>query len=128
MKITGIFVGLSFALALLIWVNLRSQKESETSVVTRIMLNYVQIFTSAAAFNLDWPKYLTEFFGIFSSVGEVAESLISFDCFLQDAGLTGKDTPTIYFNIISITLLPIAMGIAFTLFFLIWKMIFKTNI
>ena len=94
LKIAGIFIGLLITLGLLIWVNLRSQKESETSIVTRIMLNYVQIFTSAAAYNLDWPTYLTEFFGIFSSVGEVAESLISFDCFLQDASLSERGSST----------------------------------
>ena len=42
----------------MIWVNLRSMKESETSVVLRIMMNYIQILTTAAAYNLGWPSYL----------------------------------------------------------------------
>lgn len=51
-KILGIFLALLLALGALLWINLRSTRESETSVVIRIFLNYVQIFATAASFNL----------------------------------------------------------------------------
>lgn len=42
----------------MIMINLKSDNESETGVVMRIALNYIQILTSAAATNLSWPTYL----------------------------------------------------------------------
>jgi len=58
--------------------------ESETSVVLRIMTNYIQILATTAAFNLQWPDELEKFFGLIQSVSESNESYISFECFLQD--------------------------------------------
>eukprot|EP00347_Sterkiella_histriomuscorum_P018648 403344713 len=121
LKITGIFLALMFALTLLLWVNLRSVRESETSVIIRILLNYVQILTSAAAFNLEWPVYLQQFFNIFGSVGEISESFISFDCFLQDTGFTQKGSSTFYFKTLVIAILPILMCLIFSVIFYIWK-------
>eukprot|EP00347_Sterkiella_histriomuscorum_P014612 403360218 len=128
LKITGIFLALTLALTLLLWVNLRSTRESETSVVIRIFLNYVQILSSAAAFNLEWPVYLQSFFNIFGSVGEISESFISFDCFLQDTGFTKKGSSTFYFKTLVIAILPIIMCFIFAILFYIWKVIKKQTI
>jgi hypothetical protein len=65
LKILGIFLALLLALSLLLWVNLRNVGESNTSIVVRIFLNYIQVFTLAAAFNLEWPQYLKDFFSVF---------------------------------------------------------------
>jgi len=84
-KIVGIFLTMLAGVIILLYVNLRKRTESETSVVLRIMTNYIQILATTAAFNLDWPSYLESFFGIVQSVSESTESYISFDCFLQDS-------------------------------------------
>ncbi|CDW73872.1 UNKNOWN [Stylonychia lemnae] len=120
--ISGIFLLLVIALAFLLWINLRTQKESETSIVIRILLNYIQVLTSAAAFNLNWPYYLQAFFGIYSEVGQIAENIISFDCFLQDTGFTKPDSSTFYFKTLVIVILPIIMNFIFWIFFFITKL------
>ncbi|CDW83870.1 UNKNOWN [Stylonychia lemnae] len=124
--ISGIFLALIFALGILLWINLRKQTESETSIVLRIILNYVQILTSAAAFNLDWPYYLQVFFGAYQSVGEVAETFISFDCFLEDTGFTQTGASTYYFKTLMIILLPLIMCFIFIVIFVV-RNLFKKN-
>ncbi|CDW86055.1 UNKNOWN [Stylonychia lemnae] len=76
----------------------------------------ILILTSTAAFNLQWPYQLSQFFGVFSSVGELTESYISFDCFLKEAGFTGKDESSYYYKVFAIIILPILMIIALTFF------------
>ena len=89
-KIVALFSLLLIAFGILLVVNLRRKTESQTGVVLRIMANYFQIITSAAAFQLEWPKHLQVFFGMVSTVGESAESFISFDCFLKDSRFFGS--------------------------------------
>eukprot|EP00347_Sterkiella_histriomuscorum_P005180 403357590 len=125
--IIGIFIALVIALLLLLWVNLRNKKESETSITIRILLNYFHILTSASSFNLDWPVYVQKFFGIYSAVGETAESFISFDCFLQDTGFTEPGSSTYYFKVLVIVVLPLALGIIFFIVFFLKKLMFRTS-
>eukprot|EP00347_Sterkiella_histriomuscorum_P002746 403366963 len=125
--IMGIFLALVIALILLLWVNLKSTQESETSIIIRILLNYFHILTSASSFNLNWPVYFQEFLGIYSAVGETAESFISFDCFLQDTGFTEPGSSTYYFKVLVIVILPVVLGIIFVMFFFLKKLFLKTS-
>eukprot|EP00347_Sterkiella_histriomuscorum_P020666 403336934 len=123
--IIGVFLGLIFAFSILLWINLRSEKESETSIILRIILNYFQILTSAAAYQLNWPSYLEQFFGIYTQVGQAAEAFISFDCFLTDTGFTQGGSSIYYFKTIIISNLPIIFGLIFIAIFAVGKVIFK---
>eukprot|EP00347_Sterkiella_histriomuscorum_P002357 403368466 len=60
-------------LSILIFINLRSTQESETSVMLRIMTNYVQIMTTAAAFDLSYPKAFEDYLNMFTIFGESFE-------------------------------------------------------
>eukprot|EP00347_Sterkiella_histriomuscorum_P011816 403370990 len=126
--ILGIFIGLVVALLILLWINLRSKNESETSIAIRILMNYFHILTSAASFNLNWPAYLEKFLGIYSAVGQSAETFISFDCFLQDTGFTEPGGSTYYFKVIVIILLPFVLGMIFLIFFFVKKLLQKTSV
>jgi len=84
-KIGGVFILLIAAVCVLLYVNLRKADESESSVVLRIMTNYVQIVGTIATFNLSWPTYLAHFFNVASTVNEATESYISFDCFMKES-------------------------------------------
>ena len=71
LEVFGISITLLIGVGILIWLNLRTSNESESSVISRILVTYVQIFTTAAAYNLDWPYFVNIFFGIFSGAGNV---------------------------------------------------------
>lgn len=72
LEVFGISIALTFALGILIWLNLRTSNESESSAISRILITYVQIFTTAAAYNLNWPYYVKSFFGVFTGIGNVS--------------------------------------------------------
>eukprot|EP00347_Sterkiella_histriomuscorum_P022190 403331357 len=122
LKIIGIFFAVLIGLGVIIWVNLRSEKESQTSVVLRIFLSYIQIVTSTAAFNLSWPKYLQNFFGMVSTVGEAAESTVSLDCFIYDYGLSEYGISIFYIKISSLAVVPLIMPMIFVVIFLVIKL------
>ncbi|CDW72378.1 UNKNOWN [Stylonychia lemnae] len=112
--IFGVCIGLLIVISFILWYYLRDSKENQTSVIIRIILNHIQILSTAAAFNLQWPQQFSEFLGFYTSVGEIAESLISFDCFLKDTGFAEKGSSTYYFKVMIITLLPLLLLIIFS--------------
>ena len=69
-------------------VNIRKQKESQTSTLLRIMTNYLQVIGSAMSFNLVYPTYLIEAMKPSQFFGETSETLLSFDCFFSDSKRT----------------------------------------
>ena len=51
-----------------------------------MMTNYFQIMMTAAAFELDIPSELKDFFRIFTFMGDIFEGVTNFDCFLFHIG------------------------------------------
>ena len=84
LKILFIGLFLLFLVILVIMINLRSSKESNMSVLFRIVTNYFHIVTSAASFNLSYPNSLASFFQGVKTVGEAPEMVLSTDCFIKD--------------------------------------------
>ena len=59
--------------------------ESEVSILTRIMTNFIQVLTLSAAFDLNYPNYFLDSITPMTLIGQAAESFLSFDCFIEDS-------------------------------------------
>ena len=71
---------LAFAyLLVLIIFTIRKKKENETSVLLRIMTNYLQLVSAAYSFNLKFPDGFSEIFGSIEIVGASSDAFLSFD-------------------------------------------------
>jgi hypothetical protein len=55
-------------------------------VYFKIFLNYLQLATLTASFNLSWPSFVTEFLSAQEKSGDVTEQVLSIDCFIQEQG------------------------------------------
>ena len=84
-------------------------KDSSTSVLNRIMTNYLQILATALAFNLNFPSYLTESMGSTKSLGASQEVFLSFDCLLLDTRATELFDNVAYLKVICMALIPLVI-------------------
>ena len=79
---------------------------------------------TAAAFELDIPAELKEFFSIFTFMGDIFEGVTNFDCFLFHIGAfeVNRDFNTYFFKSVFVTVLPlIALLFYSPIFFLLMK-------
>jgi len=98
---------------ILIIVNIRKQKESETSILFRIMANYLQLMTVTMSFNLKFPKILEDAFAPVERVGSSSGALISFDCFQTGSDLDIFTPSSAFFKSFLMAILPIVLLIFF---------------
>ncbi|CDW82330.1 UNKNOWN [Stylonychia lemnae] len=69
LKAFGLFILIFSALSLLVYFNISSGKKSSIVLVLRIATNYLQVISTIGAYNLNWPIYLREMFGVYETVG-----------------------------------------------------------
>jgi hypothetical protein len=71
---------------LLVRSTLRSSRRTADlkSVYLKIFLNYLQLATLTASFNLSWPSFVTELLSVEDKSGDVTEQALSIDCFIQE--------------------------------------------
>jgi hypothetical protein len=92
--------------------------ESNLSVWSRIMTNYLQITTSAISFNLKLPSFLVAIFYPIERVGSSAGLLLSFDCLISDYNsVISSDA---FFKVLLLALLPIPLIVIYGLF---WRIL-----
>ena len=105
LRITGLLIATVIAVVFLVKSTLGSAlKKNIHSVYFKIFLNHLQMLLITASFNLDWPSRVQEFFSSTAPAAETSESIISFDCFLDDRRLedvdqSANDAPFNHFRI-----------------------------
>ena len=63
----------------LITVNIRKRDVSQRSVLMRILTNHVQLIALTLAYNMQFPKVMTDMVSPASRVNSSSESIVSFD-------------------------------------------------
>ncbi|CAI2370495.1 unnamed protein product [Moneuplotes crassus] len=107
-------------LCFMIIINIRKTKESNLSVLFRILTNYIQIVSTSISLTANYPSSVTSFFSIVDEIGSSSETFLSFDCFIEDYEVKGPFSSNSVFKLFLMGLLPI---ILFTLVALIWVII-----
>lgn len=108
---------------ILIIVGIRKRRESQQSILLRILANYLQLLTAALSFNLKFPKALTELMYPVERIGASSEAFLSFDCFVRDTEIKAFTPSVAIFKIFLTGLLPIALVF---LAMIVWLIIFVT--
>lgn len=86
----------------------------EISILEKILINYLQSLSILKALRLKLPEFINDFLGIFSSIGNASESMISLECFAKQnkIGLSSFYVKTIFNLIIPfVAFLIIILGI-----------------
>ncbi|CAI2361643.1 unnamed protein product [Moneuplotes crassus] len=115
------FVVLAFLfLMLLIYINLRKKKESDVSILLRILTNYIQLIAAFLTFNIKMPTNVTGLFAFTSRVSSPDETFLSFDCFIADYEIRAFAPSNELFKMVLYIFFPIIIAAAiFALFCLI---------
>lgn len=91
----------------MIIIGIRKKKESQQSILFRILTNYLQLITAALSFNLKFPDALSDIFFPVEKIGASSEAFLSFDCFIRGAELTGFTPSVAIFKIFLTGILPL---------------------
>ncbi|CAI2364488.1 unnamed protein product [Moneuplotes crassus] len=83
-RVIAVCIGAFCFQLLLIYVNLRKKKESEMSILFRIITNYLHLVSSFFLFNLQLPNSMVGLFSFMSWASSPDETFFSFDCFITD--------------------------------------------
>ena len=84
------------------------------------MTNYMQIFTAALAFNLQFPNYLSGILTSAQKAGESSGVFLSFDWLLMDAKVDKVFDNVAFLKVLCIAMIPIALIIVSFFVFRFW--------
>ena len=113
---------LAFAyLLILIITTIRKKKENQTSILLRIMTNYLQLIAAAYSFNLRFPESFIEIFGSVEILGSSSDAFLSFDWFVEDTEIKFFTPSTEIFKVFLTIFLPIALILIFVF---IWVLLY----
>ena len=83
-RVVGVML-IAFAfLFMLVIISIRKTEENDTSILLRILTNYLQLIAAAMSFNLKFPDMLSRMFDPIISIGSASDTFLSFDCFVED--------------------------------------------
>ncbi|CAI2367919.1 unnamed protein product [Moneuplotes crassus] len=105
-----------FMMALII-INIRKTKESQLSILLRIMTNYFQLIFTSLSLTTNYPTSLMSFFEIPKMFGDASDTFLSVDCFIRDYDIEYPFGSNAIFKLFLLILLPL---ILFSLVALIW--------
>jgi hypothetical protein len=54
------------------------------SIYIKIFINYLQLVTLMASFNLEWPDFVLDLFVVQEKAGTATEQLYNLDCYLSN--------------------------------------------
>jgi predicted outer membrane repeat protein len=114
----------SFIFGIII-LNIRKRKDSNVSILMRILTNYLQLLASALSFELKFPNLLTDMFRPIKAFGSSDQSFLSFDWFVSDAEIKGPFPSDSFFKLFLVSILPIILFLIVAVIWLIAKIIVR---
>jgi hypothetical protein len=103
----GILVFIFFMI--LIAINVRKTKDSEVSILMRIMTNYLQIITTSSSFSSKYPTVVVDSLAPVQRFGGASDTFLSFDCFITDYEIKGPFPENSYFKLFLTAILPLIL-------------------
>ena len=122
-RVVGMVLLVFVFIFIIVVVNIRKTKESQISVLLRILTNYLQLIASMMSFDIKYPTTLSDMFLPFSQIGSSSEVFMSFDCFVTDYDVKGPFSSNKIFKVFLSALLPVILLIVFILIWTALKFI-----
>ena len=121
LKFIAIVIAAFAFLMIMIILILRKRKENQTSILIRILTNYLQLISLSMSFNLRFPSSLTQAFNAFDTIGSSSDTFLSYDWFFTSIQVTGFTPSVQLFKILLTGLLPLILFAACSL---IWILLY----
>ena len=78
-RVVGMIILIFLFVTCIIIVNIRKTKESQMSILLRIITNYLQLISWTMSFNIKYPSSLIQLLSPFKDIGSSSEVFLSFD-------------------------------------------------
>jgi len=102
---------------------LRKKKESQTSILLRILTNYMHLITAFFTFNVRMPTNITSVFNFTNRISSPDETFLSFDCFITDYEVKMFAPSNELFKMLIYIFFPVIMAFLLFLLFLIIRLV-----
>ncbi|CAI2370232.1 unnamed protein product [Moneuplotes crassus] len=114
------FIVFAFVMMLIV-INIRKTKESELSVLLRILTNYLQLIFTSLSLSSSYPVSMIQFFEATNRFGDASQTFLSFDCFIRDYQITSPFSSNAILKVFLLSILPL---ILFGVVALIWIILY----
>ena len=120
-RVIGLILLVFTFLMILIIINIRKTKDSEISILIRIITNYLQLLTTSISFNINYPSTLLNVLSPASQIGSSSQTFLSFDCFITNSQIKGPFSSNTFFKLFMTGILPlILISIISTIWIWVW--------
>ena len=116
-RIFSVLIMILFLIMMLIYFNIRKVKESEVSILGKILTNYLHMVSSSISFNIPFPNKLKLAITPVKSIAQSTETIISFDCFIKDMNISIVSQSEYLSKYFLSCIMPILVCLVFVLFF-----------
>ena len=111
LRILSLIILVSLFFIIMIIVGIKKKRESQQSILLRIMATYFQLLTAAMSFNLKFPTSLSQMMFPAEKIGTSSEAFLSFDWFVRDSNVITMTPNIVIFKVMLTGLLPIFLTI-----------------
>ena len=112
-------------LTVLIAISIRKKRENQTSILMRIMANYVQLMSVSMSFKVKFPVSLTQLFGPINMFGSTSDTYLSYDWFISSIQITAFTPSPQLFKTLLNGVLPLILLVVYFCIWLLLYIIFK---
>ena len=111
-------------LALLIGTSIRKNKENQTSILLRILANYIQLMSVTMSIEFKYPGAIIDVLTPIQVLGSATQMFISFDCFTHTTGIKLFAPSSEIFKMFLVIVTPLIIISLFSVVFgvLYWSM------
>ena len=125
-QVIGLIILVFAFIFLIIIVNIRKTKESQFSILLRILTNYLQLISSMMSFSFKFPATVSNAFNPISNIGATSNVFLSFDWFVTDLEIKGPFPSNEIFKVVLTGILPLTLLIAFIVIWMIVRFTYNS--
>jgi hypothetical protein len=116
-----LFLGVFIFLLILILINVNKIKESNISILLKILTNYIHLISTSLSISMNYPDTFHRMFLPIERLGIASDTILNFDCFIHDYEIRGPFPSNSVLKIFLTSLLPLLIFMMFTS---IWTIIY----
>jgi hypothetical protein len=120
-KVSFLIFGVFIFLLILILINVNKIKESNISILLKILTNYIHLISSTLSISMNYPETFHIMLLPIEQLGIASDTILNFDCFIHDYEILGPFPSNAVFKIFLTSLLPLLIFMMFTS---IWTIIY----
>ena len=106
-------------LALLIGTSIRKNKENQTSILLRILANYIQLMGVTMSIDFKYPAAISDVLAPIQVLGSATQMFMSFDCFSHTTDVKLFAPSTTVFNVFVVIITPLILISLFSVIFIV---------